>query len=140
MRDGRPPLPPPPAPRPVRPLPEQQRDLLHWLGHVYLGHGQPRRALVLLMLAARDGAEPGLWPAVALALVECGMGQRALEVIGWIEAAGDDPAAPRAPELLLLRARALHAAGRAAEARLAFGDFVAARAAQAGAPQGGIDG
>lgn len=95
-------------------------DLLHGLGYVYLRHGRPKRAAVLLMLAARGETPPrgDVLRTLAAALIACGLGPQALETLD--AAAAAEPALARHPMMGLMRARALLLAGRVEEARLAF--------------------
>lgn len=100
-------------------LPDEAAGALHALGYVYLRQGQPRRASVLLLAAARHRpADPPLLRTLAAALSACGLGERALEVLD--HAATLDPAADSSRPCRVLRARALLAAGRREEARAAF--------------------
>lgn len=93
--------------------------VLHCLGQVYLRQGQPHRAAVLLMVAAREA--PGSAPvlrALAAALIACGLGRPAVDALSGAEAL--DPEGAAHPMGRLLRARALLADGRRSEARLVF--------------------
>lgn len=107
-------------------LDREQRDLLVSLSFLYLACGQEIRALPLLSLLDRSGnADAEVLRALAHALTAEGLSDQALAVLDRLEAVeGDD--GPR--EILLLRARALHAAGRGAEARECFAAFVSRRA------------
>ena len=100
-------------------------DLLHALGYIYSQHGQERRGLALLLIAARVAPDdPGVLRTLAAAFVATGAGERALAAIervaevegGW------------SPTLELLRSRALWEGGRRIEARQAFRDYVNNRA------------
>jgi type III secretion protein Y len=102
------------------------RDLLHALGHLYLQHGQNRRALILLLVAARTAPEDvGLQRSLAYALVANGSGAAALAIIDALEASGTPE-----PPLRLLRSRALLLEGRREEARRCFRQFIAERRQQ----------
>lgn len=104
----------------------EQRDLLVSLSFLYLACGQEIRALPLLLLLERDdGDDPEVLRALAHALTAEGMCDRALEVIERVQAL---EGAGGSDEALLLRSRALHAAGRGAEARACFAGFVSRRA------------
>ena len=109
-------------------LDREQRDLLVSLSFLYLACGQELRALSLLSLLERDNDnDPEVLRALAYALTAEGLYDRALDVIGRLEAleGADGPG-----EVLLLRSRALHAAGRGVEARACFAAFVARRTAR----------
>lgn len=94
-------------------------DLLHCLGYVYLRHGQAKRAAVLLMVAGRAAPErPEVLRTLAAALVEAGLGERAMEVLDRLAAL--DPAGADHPMARLLRARALLLQGRVEQARRVF--------------------
>lgn len=111
-------------------LDREQRDLLVSLSFLYLACGQEIRALPLLSLLERDGGDdPEVLRALAHALTAEGLCDRALEVIGRVRAIEGEAGAA---EVLLLQARALHAAGRRAEARACFTDFVSRRAVRPG--------
>jgi hypothetical protein len=103
---------------------DEQRALLHWLGHFYLCHGQPRRALALLMLAARGSRDAALLAALVHALTANRLHARARQVLEWMRAGAPEAAAR--PVMQLLEARALLAAGDTQAARAAFRRFVAA--------------
>lgn len=98
---------------------EEAVDLLHSLGYVYLRHGQPQRAIVLLILAAQE--EPMRLPVLrtlAAALIAARLGPQALNVLEQL-------ASLHPPEVTqriwhVMRARALLLDGREAEARAAF--------------------
>lgn len=103
----------------------EQRDLLVSLSYLYLACGQEIRALPLLSLLERDnGDDPEVLRALAHALTTQGMCDRALEVIERVQALEGGSGSG---EVLLLRARALHAAGRRVEARACFAGFVSRR-------------
>lgn len=99
-------------------------DLLHCLGFTYLRHGQAKRAAVLLMVAGRAAPErPNLLRTLAAALVEAGMGDRAVGVLDRL--AQLDPASADHPMARLLRARALLLQGQAEQARRMFREMTA---------------
>ena len=96
-------------------LDREQRDLLISLSYLYLACGQEIRALPLLWLLERDnGNDPEVLRALAHALTAECMCDQALKVIDRVEAL---EGAGGSGEVLLLRSRALHAAGQRAEAR-----------------------
>ena len=93
--------------------------MLHCLGFVYLRHGQARRAAVLLMVAARAGAErTGILRTLAAALVEAGLGEQAVPVLDRLAAL--EPNEAGHPMMRLLRARALLLQGQVDAARRVF--------------------
>ena len=107
-------------------LDREQRDLLISLSYLYLACGQEIRALPLLWLLERDnGNDPEVLRALAHALTAECMCDQALKVIDRVEAL---EGAGGSGEVLLLRSRALHAAGQRAEARACFTAFVSRRA------------
>lgn len=108
-------------------LDHEQRALLHWLGHFYLRHDQPRRALALLMLAARGSDDAALLAGLVHALTANRLHARARQVLDWMRGGAPDAAAQ--PIMRLLESRALLAAGETDQARAAFRGFLAARAA-----------
>ena len=96
-------------------------DLIHCLGFIYLRHGQPYRAVVLLIVAGQAAPERAdILRTLCLALIDASMGEQALEVMTQIEALAPDMAAHRF--MRLMRARALLLLGRGAEARQCFAD------------------
>jgi len=99
-------------------------QLLHALGYLYGCHGQARRGVVLLLIAARLAPEDsGVLKTLAHLFVIDGEADRALTVIARLEALDGDGH----PALALLKSRALLAAGRTGEARDVFRDFQARR-------------
>ena len=101
----------------------EQKDLLHSLTFLYLRHGQNRRALSLIMVAARRMPnDVGLMRTLAFAFIANGAGDEALEVIQRLEELDLEPSA--APLRQLLKARALLHADRLDEARAMFRQFV----------------
>jgi hypothetical protein len=109
-------------------LDAEQQALLHWLGHFYLRSQQPRRALALLMLAARGSRDAALLAALVHALTANRLHARARQVLDWMRTAVPEAAAQ--PVMRLLEARALLGAGDTQAARAAFRAFLAARTAQ----------
>jgi len=104
----------------------EQKDLLHALAFLYLRHGQNRRALSLMMLAARRVPnDPGLMRTLAFSFIVNDAAEEALEVIDRLEQIDREPAA--GPMHWLLKARALLHAGRPDEAKALFRQFVDAR-------------
>ncbi len=104
----------------------EQKDLLHSLTFLYLRHGQNRRALSLIMLAARRVPDDvGLMRTLAYAFVANGAAEEALEVIERLEQL--DLASSANQMIQLLKARALLHAGRSAEAKAQFRQFVESR-------------
>ena len=94
-------------------------DLLHCLGFIYLRHGQPYRAVVLLIIAAQHASERAdILRTLAAALVAAHMGEQALDVLRRLAAL--DAAEADHPMMRLTRARALLLLGRVEEARRAF--------------------
>ena len=111
--------------------PEQQ-DLLHALAYLYLRHGQNRRALTLVLLAARDAPDDvGIMRTLAFAFIANDAPGEALEVIERLEKLDFADGAGQIHRLL--KARALLHAGRRVEARAVFRQFVELRAAKGGA-------
>ncbi len=107
-------------------LDREQRDLLLSLSYLYLACGQEIRALPLLWLLERDGGDDvEVLRALAHALTAEGLHDRAMRVIDRVEVLEGGGGQG---EVLLLRSRALHAAGRGAEARACFAGYVSRRA------------
>lgn len=97
-------------------------QLLHALGYLYGCHGQAKRGLVLLLMAARLAPEdPGVLRTLAHLFLREGKAERALAVIDRLEALED----ARHPARELLKSRALLAAGREQDARRSFRTFLA---------------
>lgn len=104
----------------------EQKDLLHALTFLYLRHGQNRRALSLIMLAARRlPDDPGLMRTLAFAFIANGAAEEALEVLERLDQI--HPARGTEPMRYLMKARALLHAGRIDEAKALFRQFVEAR-------------
>ena len=96
-------------------------DLIHCLGFIYLRHGQPYRAVVLLIVAGQAAPKrPDILRTLCLALIDAGMGEQALEVMAQLAVLAPDMAAHRL--MRLMRARALLLLGRAEEARACFAE------------------
>ena len=77
-------------------------DLLHLMGHLYLKSGQVQRGLVLLLIATRMAPNhTGVLQALCQGFLANGNGQRALNVVDRLAAAGVEDDA-----LQLLRSRA----------------------------------
>lgn len=94
-------------------------DLMHCLGFLYLRHGQPYRAVVILLVAAHAAPEwPDVLRTLCAALVAARMGTQALELLNRL--AQLDPGSAQHPMIRLLRARALLLLGRKEAARAAF--------------------
>jgi len=98
--------------------------LLHALGYLHGQHGETKRALVLLLVAARLAPDDvGILRTLAHAFLIDGAPDRAISVIDRLRSmeGADDPT------LDLLTGRALWASGRESEARRAFRDFLERR-------------
>jgi type III secretion protein Y len=94
-------------------------DLVHCLGFIYLRHGQPYRAVVLLIVAAQaEPDRPEILRTLCGALIAAGMGSQALEVLDRL--ATLQPEHAEHPMMRLMRGRALLLLGRTEEARAAF--------------------
>lgn len=94
-------------------------DLVHCLGFIYLRHGQPYRAVVLLIVAAQaEPDRPEVLRTLCAALIAAGMGSQALDVLNRLAALLPEHA--QHPMMRLMRGRALLLLGRAEEARAAF--------------------
>jgi len=98
--------------------------LMHVLGYLYAHHGQSKRGLVLLLVAARLAPDdvPILRTLAHTFLID-GSPTHALTVLDRLR--GMDGADH--PVLHLLTGRALWACGRRVEARSAFNDFLELR-------------
>jgi hypothetical protein len=99
-------------------------QLLHLLGYLYSQHGETKRGIVMLLIAAR--VAPGnirVWRTLAHAFLVDGAPNRAIAVIEHLRRLKDDDH----PALDLLMSRALWACGRRIEARRSFRDFLARR-------------
>lgn len=99
-------------------------QLLHLLGYLYGQHGENKRGLTLLLIAARLAPDnAGIWRTLAHSFLADGAPNRTIAVIERLRlmSGADDPA------LDLLMARALWACGRRVEARRSFRDFLTRR-------------
>lgn len=104
----------------------EQQDLLKALAFLYLRHGQNRRALTLILLAARHAPDDvGVLRTLAYAFVANDAPEEALDVIERLERLDFAGGADRTR--LLLKARALLHAGRRVEAKAVFRQFVETR-------------
>jgi type III secretion protein Y len=100
---------------------EDAVHLLHAVGYLYGHHGQTKRALVFLLIAARLAPDDvGVLRTLAYAFLMDGSPQRAIAVIDQLRSmrGGDHPV------LDLLASRALWACGRENEARRAYRAYV----------------
>lgn len=94
-------------------------DLVHCLGYIYLRHGQPHRAVIMLIVAAQEQPDrPEILRTLCAALIAARMGQQALGVLERLESLVPDQV--QHPMMRLLRARALLLVGRSEVARAAF--------------------
>jgi|SRR5215471_14479946 len=99
-------------------------QLLHALGYLYGQHGESKRGLVLLLIAARLAPDNvGIWRTLAHAFLVDGAPEHTIAVIERLRSMeGADH-----PVLDLLMSRALWACGRRIEARRSFRDFLERR-------------
>jgi type III secretion protein Y len=100
---------------------EDTVHLLHAVGYLYGHHGQTKRALVLLLIAARLAPDDvGVLRTLAYAFLMDGSPHRAIAVIDQLRSmrGGEHPA------LDLLASRAFWACGRENEARRAYRAYV----------------
>ena len=99
-------------------------QLLHVLGYLYGRHGQVKRGIAYLLIAAQLSPEnTGVLRTLAHLLILDGEADKALAAISRLETLdGMDN-----PTLSLLKSRALLAAGRGAEAQGTFRNFVGER-------------
>ncbi len=107
-------------------LSSEQIELMDLLGFIYLRHGLPDKAAVLL--AARDvlmPEHPQVLLALAMAQVRSAKPQRAMETLERLAMAGGVDAS-----FHLVRAQALQALDRPEEAAAAMQAHIAARAKQ----------
>lgn len=99
-------------------------QLLHLLGYLYGQHGETKRGLVLLLIAARlDPDNVGVWRTLAHSFLADGAPNMTIAVIERLRVMDDSDH----PGLDLLMGRALWACGRRIEARRSFRDFLARR-------------
>lgn len=107
-------------------------DVMRLLGQVFLLHGRPEQALVVLRaLCVLAPDDRRALRSLALAAVRAGHAQEAERALDKLRDSGDP-----SPVLHLLHGQALAAGGRHAEAELAFGEFTATRGAES-IPTGG---
>ena len=105
----------------MTPARDQTVELLHALGHLYARHSQPRRGLVLLLIAARLAPDDeGVLRTLAEAFLSSHSPQAATEVIERLESLSG----ANQPALDLLRSRALWLAGNEREAKRTFRKFL----------------
>ncbi|EXJ15648.1 type III secretion apparatus assembly chaperone SctY [Imhoffiella purpurea] len=94
----------------------ERTEALRLLADVYLGQEQIDKALILLRALARLAPEDaGVWRALGYASLRAGQAEEALVAADTL--LGLDAAMPANAPVLLLRALALRALGRAAEAQ-----------------------
>ena len=99
-------------------------QLLHVLGYLYGCHGQVKRGAAYLLIAAQLApGNAGVLRTLAHVLTLDGEADKALATIARLETLDG----MNHPTLALLKSRALLAAGRTAEARHAFRDFLVQR-------------
>lgn len=99
-------------------------QLLHALGYLYGEHGETKRGLVLLLLAARLAPDDvGILRTLVHAFLLDDAPERAIAVINRLRSMPDADH----PALDLLMGRALWACGRPIEARRSFRDFLERR-------------
>ncbi len=110
-------------------LTDEQRNALHVLGYLHVRMGQYRRVKKLAQaLLALDAGDTRARRYLAVACLESGEAERALEELDRILAGGNLPS--RHAVLHLLRARALWQMGRSGEARNALNAYLAAGGGQ----------
>jgi predicted Zn-dependent protease len=106
-------------------LTQDSLDVMRLLGHVFLLHGRPDQALVILRaLCALEPQDQRAMRSLVLAAVRAGQAQEASRVLDKLRDSGDP-----SPVVHLLHGQALTAAGRHIEAQQAFDQFTSARAA-----------
>ena len=100
-------------------------DLLKAMGELYCRSGQPKRGLVMLLIAVHlSPTDPVLLRNLAIAFTDSGQPDRALNALDQLQ-----DAEGQSPSLLLLRSRALWAAARKDDARECFKTYLTARRA-----------
>lgn len=101
--------------------------LLHVLGYLYGCHGQAKRGVAYLLIAAQlEPRNAGVLKTLAHLLILEGEAEKALATVARLETMdGNDH-----PALALLKSRALLAAGRKTEARSALRSFLSQRGGQ----------
>lgn len=103
----------------------EQRDLLLSIAFVHVASRHERRALPLLLLVAAERPDDrDCLRALAHVYTAMRRGELALVVLDRLAEGGDEPGV-----MALLRARALHRAGRLDEARSCFATFTQIRTA-----------
>jgi Flp pilus assembly protein TadD len=101
-------------------------DIMRLLGQVFLLHGRPDQAAVMLRaLCVLVPNDARALRSLALAAIRAGEAGEAARVIDKLRDFGDP-----SPVLHLLQGQALAATGRHAEAERAFDEFTTARAAE----------
>jgi type III secretion protein Y len=104
----------------MTPSRDQTVELLHALGHLYARHSQPRRGLVLLLIAARLAPDDeGVLRTLAEAFLRSQSPQAAEEVLDRLQSLSGADAM-----LDLLRSRAQWLAGNEREAKRTFRKFL----------------
>jgi type III secretion protein Y len=99
-------------------------QLLHSLGYLYGRHGQVKRGLVMLLLAASlSPDDTGVLSTLAHVLILNGSWHRALAVIERLQSLGGHDNS----SFLLLKSRALWGIGQRSEAKRCFGEYLAHR-------------
>ncbi|MHC8326687.1 type III secretion apparatus assembly chaperone SctY [Pseudomonas sp. LB1P83] len=100
-------------------------DLLRGMGELYQRSGQPKRALVMLLIAVQMAPNDALLLRnLAIAFTDSGDTERAFSVLDRLAEQESE-----SPELLLLRSRALWRGGRKTEAQQCFKRYLATRGA-----------
>ena len=100
-------------------------ELLWLLGHLYSQHGESRRGIVMLLIAAQLAPDHiGVWRTLAEAFLSGGIPERAVSTIKRLRLMEEGAADP---VLDLLMARALWACGEPAEARRYLREFLQRR-------------
>jgi type III secretion protein Y len=99
-------------------------ELLHALGHIHMRHGQRKRGLVLLLIAARLAPDDdSILRTLADAFLIEGSSHNAAAVIDRLQGMETQPE----PTLELFRSHALWLAGHEHEARQTFHNFLERR-------------
>lgn len=100
-------------------------ELLMGMGELYRRTGQPQRGLVMLLIAAQlSPRNPVLLRSLAMSFTDSAQPDRALSALDRLQEVEG-----QSPGQLLLRSRALWAAGRSEEARQCFRHYLTARRA-----------
>ena len=106
------------------PVDSRPVQLLHLLGYLYGQHGETKRGIVMLLIAARLAPDNvGVWRTLAHSFLADGAPHRAIAVIERLRRMKESDH----PVFDLLMGRALWACGRRIEARHSFRDFLARR-------------